>query len=140
MPRLAALTGVTVLAAALTACSGGPPQACSAIGWTNQVRVHVTGDTAGVDAVTFCAGATCPVPAPPPTLAPAPGARSLTSHDGDVWTISIDMTTPRTGHLGAFDASGAPLIDQRVMLAWKRVGGTAECGGPERAEVTLWMP
>ena len=137
MPRLAALAGVTLLAGALTACSIGPLQACPAVGWSNQVRVAVTGDADGVESVTFCGGASCPVPAPPP---PSPGAFGTTARDGEIWTIPIDMTTPRTGHLGAFDGAGALLLDQRVMLSWKRIGGTAECGGPERADVSLWMP
>lgn len=135
MPHAAALTGVMLLAAALTGCSG-TPHACAAIGWSNQVRVHATGQVDGVESVTFCSGASCAPPAPAATPAPLP----LTTRDGDVWTISIDMTTPRTGHLAAYDAAGAQLIDQRVVLTWKRVGGTAECGGPERAETTLHLP
>lgn len=137
MPRLAALAGAALLTALLAACSG-TPHACPATGWSNQLRVHVTGDTAGVERVTFCSGASCTPPASPAT--PAPGTMSTTTRAGEVWTISIDMTTPSTGHLAAFDAAGTRLVDQRVTLAWKRVGGTAECGGPERAEVELRMP
>jgi hypothetical protein len=137
MPRLAALAGAALLTASLAACTG-TPHACSAVGWSNQVRVHLSGDTAGVEGVTFCAGASCTPPPAPAT--PAPGTMSITTRSGNDWTISIDMTTPSTGHLAAFDAAGDRLIDQRVVLEWKRVGGTAECGGPERAEVELRMP
>lgn len=137
MPRYAAIAGALLLAGTLAACTDEVPHACSAVGWSNQVRVHVVGETSGVDTVRFCAGASCRVPAPTP--APADGIE-MVSRDGEVWTIAIDMTTPRTGHVGAFDAAGTPLIDQRVMLAWKRIGGTAECGGPERSDVTLSMP
>jgi hypothetical protein len=135
MPALAALGCAVLLEASLAACT--TPRACTAVGWLNQVRVHVTGETAAVERVTFCDGATC-VPPPPPT--PAPDRLDTTTREGDVWTINIDMSTPRTGHLGAYDAAGTLLVDQRVALAWKRVAGTAECGGPERAEVTLRIP
>jgi hypothetical protein len=135
MPALVALGCAVLLAGSLAGCA--TPHACTAIGWLNQVRVRVTGETAAVERVTFCAGATC-VPPPPPT--PAPDRLDTTTRQRDVWTISIDMSTPSTGHLGAYDAAGALLVDQRVVLDWKRVGGTAECGGPERAEVTLRIP
>jgi hypothetical protein len=137
MPALAALGCGVLLAASLAACT--TPQACTDVGWRNQLRVHVTGDAAAVDWVTFCDGATCAPPLPP-TPRPTPDPIDSTTRDGDVWTVRIDMSTPGTGHLGAYDTAGALLVDQPVALHWTRVGGTAECGGPERAQVTLRIP
>ncbi|GAA4159512.1 hypothetical protein GCM10022286_14040 [Gryllotalpicola daejeonensis] len=135
--RLAVPAAVVLIVGTLAGCAAWRPTMCSAVGWTNQVRVHVVGDTAQVDDVTFCAGTDC-TPPPPPT--PAPNTTYLTTRDGDEWTLITDMQTPNTGHLAAYDETGARLIDQQVALRWVRVGGSAECGGPERADVTLHLP
>ncbi|GAA4176336.1 hypothetical protein GCM10022287_23350 [Gryllotalpicola koreensis] len=98
MPRLAAPACAVLLAAGLSACT--TPHACTAIGWSNQLRVQVTGNVGVVDRVTFCAGANCTPPAHP---TPSPDQLETTTRDGDVWTLQLGMITPDAGHIGAFD-------------------------------------
>lgn len=135
MPRLAVLAAAALLAPALTACTG--PRVCPAIGWSNQLRVHLAGDIAAVDRVSFCAGAECTPPPPTSPATPMPGFDGSATRAGDVWTLQLGMTTPRSGRLAAYDSDGAQLLERRVALSWKRVGGTAACGGPERADASL---
>jgi hypothetical protein len=131
--RSAAISAAALLAGALSLTACSPPVACTDVGWSNRIRVTVTGDTAAVDRLDYCAGFDCtPVPNTPPPTTP--------SHTGDIWTLYIDMTTPRLVHISALDASGAELATREFRLDWKRVGGTPECGGPELARISLDIP
>ena len=131
--RSAAISVAVLLAGALSLTACSPPVACTDVGWSNRIRVAVTGDTSSVDRLDYCAGFDCtPVPNTPPPTTP--------SHTGDIWTLYIDMTTPRIVHISARDASGAELATREFELKWKRVGGTRECGGPELAKTSLDVP
>jgi hypothetical protein len=56
----------------------------------------------------------------------------------DSWRFGFDMNSPGSVIVRALDATGKTLAEKKVSLAWQRVGGTAECGGPETAApVTL---
>lgn len=133
--RGAAITGAALVVASLslTACTE-PPHACSSVGWFNRIEVQVTGNAAPVARLDFCAGFDS---TPGPNRAPDP---TTSTHTGDTWNLYTDMTTPKLGRIAAIDAQGGRLVESEVALNWKRVGGTAECGGPEVAYVDLIVP
>ncbi|WP_160317905.1 MULTISPECIES: hypothetical protein [Arthrobacter] len=39
--------------------------------------------------------------------------------------------------LKAYSPSGELVAEQQVELDWKRVGGSARCGGPHEAQATI---
>ncbi len=51
--------------------------------------------------------------------------------------FSLDMPRPGTVVVTVLDAQGAPLAETETEPDWRRVGGTAECGGPSEATVVV---
>ena len=146
--------------------TGGPPVACPAIGWLNNVLVELEGDVSAVAEVQGCVDDVCSQVVRPPTtdvpveiITPAPGGtidetgqkshppRELLSPymatplDEDSWVINLDMDTPEIVTVRALAADGTVLVEGEFTLDWVRVGGSEQCGGPEEAgPVTLTVP
>jgi hypothetical protein len=129
------------LLAALTGCDTGPVHACPAIGWTNQLVVElapdwrpVEGGTVHLECPSACgvalssAGAVGPVDE---VSAPLSGSAA---------SLLLDMTAPDSVVVTVLGADGAALAELDADLDWTRVGGSAECGGPVRATLTVPAP
>lgn len=128
--------------------------ACPAIGWVNSVTVELAGDVSRVGDVQLCAdgacselrpepetaaprvvttmpvGATAPVtPKTPPSMAPFYAEQV----DADTWRFTVNMRSPNRVTAKVLAAGGEVLIEMGADLEWKRVGGSAQCGGPSEA-------
>ncbi|MDF9279193.1 hypothetical protein P4U43_15495 [Arthrobacter sp. EH-1B-1] len=123
--RPGAVVVVSSMLLAGCAGTGGPPVACPAIGWLNNVLVKLEGDVSAVAEVQGCVNGVCSQVVRPPTtdvpveiITPAPGGtidetgqkshppRELLSPymatplDEDSWVINLDMDTPRSSLYG----------------------------------------
>lgn len=160
MTLLRSLAWLTVLLPALVPVAGCA-RACTAIGWANFVTVAVDGDARNVSWVQLCTPDSCSQatesPAPrtvlpsatatptganglgfPPGGGPTVGRIAVEKTGSDSWRFGFDMHSPGSVIVRALDETGKTLAEKKVSLAWQRVGGTAECGGPETAApVTL---
>ena len=150
--RWLALGTGAVLVAALAGCMP-LGVVCPAIGYVSVIEVELTGDIAAVDSVQFCDGdGQCsaelpPDPTPRPTTLPmgttlpmatsspmTPPAYTGTRVDARRWTFTVIAGLPDGGTATAYRADGAAAGDATATLDWKRVGGSAQCGGPMKAE------
>ena len=111
---------------------------CPAIGWVNApVRIHLEGNAGDVAVVELCADGVCAASTPTATSVPF----VISPVDASNWQISLESATPDVLTLRALSSAGHVLVEQGVALEWRRVGGTAQCGGPSEAEpVTLEVP
>ncbi|PWD51408.1 hypothetical protein C8046_12830 [Serinibacter arcticus] len=147
--RTAAWAAVVLVGAVgLTSCAGITNGACTAIGWSNVLTVQLDGeasDLAEVAEVALCVGDECvtgePERTPPATLGTSwavLGAVSLFPRDDDdgPWLYAIDGR-PEELTVRASAADGTVLTATPVTLDWKRVGGSARCGGPHEASVAV---
>ncbi len=137
--------------------------ACPAIGWVNSVTVELAGDVSSVDTVQLCDGDSCSQLAPQaapsatrsisPTLSVDPSAPFTpepqrtsapfyaTRIDAGTWRFSVMMGSPDRVSAKALSASGEVVAETEADLDWKRVGGSAQCGGPSEASpVKLTIP
>lgn len=119
----------------LSGCVSIPFGACPAIGWLNTLTVALDGDTAAVDQVQLCTEAGC-APASDVDMTGPLGLITVADHDGDTWTFSVD-SLPDTFTVRTLAADGTALSDTEVTPEWVRVGGSAQCGGPHEATVTV---
>ena len=159
-------TGWGILGTLAAAMAGALPLAgcmtysCSAIGYSNTVTVALEGNVAGVGEVRLCDEYTCSrlapelgAPAPsrtieptfsPDTEPPTPVTSApyfATKTDNAVWEVNVAMHTPRNATVSALTADGTVLASQNVDLAWTRVGGSEQCGGPMSASpIQLRVP
>ncbi len=53
--------------------------------------------------------------------------------DADTWRFAVNMSSPDHVTAKALTASGEVLAEKEADLEWKRVGGSAQCGGPAQA-------
>ena len=60
--------------------------------------------------------------------------------DGDRATVSFLLETPDGVNVAVLGPDGAVLAELTADLEWVRVGGSAECGGPHEATVTVPAP
>jgi len=58
---------------------------------------------------------------------------SITRVNKQALRVSLDMAAPETLTLRALSLAGDVLVEQDVALDWRRVGGSARCGGPSEA-------
>lgn len=140
----------------------GCVNACPAVGWVNSVTVELAGDVPRVGAVQLCAdgscselfpepgnaaprvvstmplGPTAPVtPEAPPSMAPFYAEQV----DADTWRFTVNLSSPDHVTAKALTATGVVLIEKEANLEWKRVGGSAQCGGPsEVPPIELVVP
>jgi hypothetical protein len=153
---LPAVALLGILTSGTAACS--TPNVCPAIGWSNSATVILDGEVEAVHVVEFCDEGSCSVlpseaprgsmkslsPAPGPTAgAPVPTATAAPPQihrqyigrkvDGRTWQFSALMSSPERVTVRALSANGEVLAERDVDLEWKRIGGSAECGGPATA-------
>lgn len=116
----------------------GCANTCTAIGWFDELEVEVTGDSAGtVDRLEVCFEGSCySGRASDPEESPQLEVVTV-EKTGTGWTVSTSMQTPEIIQLSAYSASGELLAEHEVDLSWKRVGGTARCGGPHEAKTSI---
>jgi hypothetical protein len=53
--------------------------------------------------------------------------------DADTWRFTVNLNSPDHVTAKALTATGAVLMEKEADLEWKRVGGSAQCGGPSVA-------
>jgi hypothetical protein len=158
--RLVSLGGALIAGSTLAGCSTSSYVDCPAIGWGNTVTVTLDGAISDVTAVQMCVDDQCSIPAPgrPPTdepgqvetlgpqdsetYTPIPSAWEnpyfASQIDDHSWEIALTMESPEHVTLRALSAIGDVLAEEVVALAWVRVGGSEQCGGPaEAGPVTL---
>ncbi|MER2135637.1 MAG: hypothetical protein ABS910_13255 [Arthrobacter sp.] len=117
----------------------GCTNACTAIGWFDELEVEITGGSAGAverlevcfDGSCYSGGANEPEEAGPQLDIVA------VAKTGTGWRVATSMLTPETVQLRASSASGEVLAEHEVDLSWKRVGGSARCGGPHEAKTSV---
>lgn len=140
----------------------GCSTACPAIGWVNSITVELAGDVSRVDAVQLCADGACSEVRPEPgTAAPrivvttpldARASPTLEAQptmapfyaeriDADTWRFTVNMSSPDHVTAKALTSKGVVIAETDADLDWKRVGGSAQCGGPmEASPVLLTVP
>jgi hypothetical protein len=140
----------------------GCSTACPAIGWVNSITVELAGDPSGVDTVQLCADGACselrpePGTAAPRTVVTTPldGTAPVAPYvqptmapfyaeriDADTWLFTVSMSTPDHVTAKALSSTGEVIAEKEADLAWTRVGGSAQCGGPaEPSPVLLSVP
>ena len=140
MKALAALAaGLVALVLAAVSVSA-PERACPAIGWLDQLVVQLaverpTAHAVQVECPTRC-GLT--VPMPEPGAAQPDGPESATVElTGGTATASFLMGAPDSVTVRVLDTDGTVLAATEAEPDWVRVGGSAECGGPHEATVTI---
>lgn len=116
-------------------CSLARP--AGAPGWSNTLTVQLDGDTSAVDQVQLCTDAGC-APAEDVDLLGPLGLIRATEHDGDTWTFSVEGL-PDTFTVHALAADGTVFSDTEATPEWARIGGSAQCGGPGEATVTVQL-
>jgi hypothetical protein len=73
----------------------------------------------------------------PPSTAPFYAERI----DADSWRFPVTMSSPDHVTVKVLTAAGEVLVEKDTDLEWKRVGGSAQCGGPsEVPPIELTMP
>ena len=114
----------------LTGC-GGPAVVCPAIAYGSTLVVRLAADwPAGPDR-TVQVDCDSPCELVPPTSSPVP----VTGAGARVGMLD----PPDSVMVTVLDPSG-PLTSVEDELTWKRIGGSAECGGPMEASVTVPAP
>jgi hypothetical protein len=125
---------------ALAACDG-VEQACPAIAWGSTLTVELTPDWPPGEGRSVEVG--CPEPCGLPALGGTPsgpireGVAPLT---GTSAAVSFVMETPDSVVVTVLGPDGVVLAEVATDLDWERVGGSAECGGPMAAAVTVPAP
>ena len=131
-------SAVVLAVLAVTGCGAGPETACPAIGYSSTLLVELGAgwpDEAGRTVRVDCAG-------------PCPDPLAGTGGPDDVRTAELTGTSAT---FDWFDATGdvvvtvlgpdgVELASVDTALEYERVGGTAECGGPMQATVTVPAP
>ena len=126
---------------ALAGCDGGVGRACPAVAWGNALTVELADDWLPGESRSVRVG--CPEACGLPGLEGTPsgpiheGVAPLT---GDRATVSFVLETPDEVDLAVLGSDGAVLAELTADLEWVRVGGSAECGGPHSATVTVPAP
>jgi hypothetical protein len=129
VPSSVALAAASVLAG----CGGMLPQACPAIGWSNEVVV--TSSDPRVAAVDLCDERGCASQAP--GRSDISGFQEAQGGQG-TWTFALpDMSTPDAVVVRTLAADGTVIGERSASLDWRRVGGSEACGGPGQARLAL---
>lgn len=132
------IAGLFALVSALTGCAN----ACTAIGWFDELKIEITGPgSESVDRLEVCYDGSCysggGADTPGPETPLVNEVSVVKSETG--WKVTTSMQIPEAVQLRASSETGEVLADQEAELDWKRVGGTARCGGPHEAEVVLTL-
>ena len=139
----------------LTAC-GKTDVVCPAVGWVSTIIVRLEGDLTAVDDVQLCIPEGCSVPdvaAPQPAspksavpsspAGPSPATAPFTATQTAVnsWSFTVRGHLPGEVDTRVLAQDGTLLAQQPSQLAWIRVGGSDECGGPMTTPpITFQLP
>lgn len=123
-----------LVAGAVGGCGTVGETECTTIGWSDLLRVDVQGDATRVDAVRYCDADGC---WPDPSASPDTGPLGDITRSGDTWNVTMFGGAPETVTLQLVTDDGTVLREVERVPEWVRVGGTAECGGPHEATVTI---
>jgi hypothetical protein len=113
--------------------AGSVPTVCPAIGWPVTLSVV---DPADGPVVELCIDGDCASSAEPAERRDPASPVSGVDRSGSGWDFVLTVTRDEVS-LRRLDADGAVLAERTVRPRWERTGGTAECGGPQRAVVRL---
>lgn len=125
----------------LAGCDGGIGQACPAIAWGNGLTVELAGGWPPEEARSV--RVSCPEPCRPEALEGTPAdpiREGVAPLVGDRATVSFLMETPDEVAVAVLGPEGDVLAELTADLEWVRVGGSAGCGGPHEATVTVPAP
>jgi hypothetical protein len=132
---VAGVAGVLLLA---TAACGSEVSGtlCPAIGWSNSLTVRLAADwPSGPDRL---AAVTCQEACGPGGLHGEPGSRELVAPV--VGTAEFALLGQPASVVVTVREAGTPVAEVDADLDWRRIGGSAECGGPGAATVTVPAP
>ena len=136
VPAVVALPAIAALLA-VAGCGAGAGGVCSAIGYASTLVVQLDDgwpDEPGRSVRVDCSG-----PCPDPFATGEPDDERTVQLTGTsatvVWADGMDDVV-----VTVLGADGAPLASVDAGLDWVRVGGSAECGGPLQATVTVPAP
>lgn len=133
-PRRTGTASALLLACAVAGC-GTEETACTTIGWTNLLRVEVSGDVTRVDDVRYCDAEGC---WPDPSASRGAGPLGEVERSSDTWSLTM-LGMPESVSLQLVGDDGTVLHEVERDPEWVRVGGSAECGGPHEATVTVTL-
>jgi hypothetical protein len=138
VPRGACVVGWAALTVSLLAGCGPHDVVCPAIGYVDVLVVQLAAGWPA--ALTSGLSVTCtPACEDHPATDPAGGAPVPPGALTGATTRFIVPSTVRSITV-VVSRSGGVLETVHGALGWRRVGGTAECGGPVRATLTLPPP
>lgn len=122
-------------AGSVTACSVYS-DACPAIGWGSSFTVQLTGDVDEVADIRLCVDAECSPGTGDDTVAAGHEISPAQERGPKAWTFALAVA-PEEVSVRTYTADGSVLTETLVTPEWHRVGGTARCGGPHAAAVTV---
>jgi hypothetical protein len=138
VPTVAALLAGLLLS---TACRPEQGTVCPAIGWLDALTVElaegwaaVPGGSVTVECPSTCAGEF--------RLDASPVERDVVTVplSGATTAVQFSADRPDSVVVTVTGADGTELARQPADLDWRRVGGSAECGGPMAATVVVPAP
>ncbi|MDR5699336.1 hypothetical protein [Agromyces aerolatus] len=111
-----------------------PPGVCPAIGYLSSLGVVVEGPAAAAVAeLQVCSEQGC-VTSAAESLSTAAPLYTVSRLGEGRWRVDLDLDLPRAVSIEVFDADGTSLASTDEQLDWRRIGGSAECGGPHETE------
>ncbi|GAA1318705.1 hypothetical protein ACFSWE_07020 [Leucobacter albus] len=139
--RLGTLVAAFVALATVQGLAGCAADACTTVGWSNVLKVKLTGETAALAMVQVCVAGDCAQIADG-SRAEAPGPQRFEldlfdQREANVWPFDAGMTQPKRVTVLVLGPGGEVRSDTEVTPEWERVGGDERCGGPAEATVTV---
>jgi hypothetical protein len=130
--RRAAFTcaAAAVAVLALSGCDSDAVVACPAIGYMSTLVITVKG--AVPDELELCHEDLC---APSSAAANVGFVVTPPAVSEQTWTFTGMFPEGLT--VRAYDKDGTPIASADIEPDWQRTGGSEECGGPTRAELTI---
>lgn len=124
-----ATVGAAFTALLLTSCSVDEV-ACPAILYFSTLEITVTGEVP--DTLELCADDLC---APSREASDVGFMITPPAVSGQQWTFTGSFPDDLTAR--AYDSEGVVIADVEIAPDWQRTGGSEQCGGPMRAEVSI---
>lgn len=118
MRRPSVTVGAALVLAVLTGCA--QERVCPPVGWGSTLVVELAPEWPDLVGASVRLADRDPVPL-----------------RGRAASFPLDVPRPGTVDVTVLDAQGEVLAEREADLDWRRVGGTAECGGPAEATVVV---
>lgn len=126
MRRVGVVGMLGAAAALLTGCTF-PPEACTAIGWSNAVTIDSSAYGSDVF-VQVCTDAGCSAA---PGVEPTPSTDASIPERGDAGMFGFGFDAPDDITVRVYDADGILLAQSEETIDWTH--STDPCGGPSTA-------